>query len=84
MATQYQFSVYPMPRNAEFSDAVETGIRAEVESVAQQMELGRKVLVQRDKEDTELTHHYYHNGRITVRTMKNQMTANQRHGLRSF
>lgn len=81
MATNYGISAYHIGGEI-FRDTVSSNMREEVFHVAQIMDFGEHVVTREDKKDPELKHFYFHNGRITVRTQKDQYTHEQRMGRR--
>lgn len=87
MATHYSISVISL--NGEtHSDTVESDLRGHLHALATDptFDLGEKVATKRKRSDeyNATTVHYYHNGRITVKTYYQQYTASQRQGRRRF
>jgi hypothetical protein len=90
MATHYQIIVETLSKYTEnHEDTVDNNIRDEIAWFEQsdQFKLGPRVGTKKGDDWDEhggTRYYYYHNGRITVRTMYNQLTPSQRQGRRRF
>ena len=87
MATTYTITVKAL-NGESFTDTVDSDLRNTLNYLAldKLFDLGHKIAVQRERVDEyeSIAHHYFHNGRITVRTHRQQYTASQRQGRRRF
>lgn len=87
MATHYVINVLAL-NGEQFGDTVDRDLRGTLEQLAQDpmFKLGDKIAVRRNSDDPEnlITYYYFHGGRITVTTRKNQYTEAQRAGRRRF
>jgi hypothetical protein len=87
MATHYTITVKSL--NGEFFvDTVESDLKGHLASLATDptFNLGEHIATRRKRVDEyeSFAYHYYHNGRIIVRTARGQYTAAQRQGRRRF
>lgn len=83
MATNYVIIWKNLTTGESFNETVEGGVRDEVKWWAQQMGLGEKIATRKADDWDEsggTTYHYYHNGRVEVRTRYYQYTTRQRMG----
>lgn len=91
MATHYDIRVSSL-NGEKYSDTVDSDLKGHIAWFANSplYDLGPKIAVRREKNehpeetDTIVTHHYFHNGRITVLTRRGQYTTAQRLGQRRF
>lgn len=90
MATHYTITVETLGKYSEnHTDTIDGNIRDEIATFekSEEFNLGPRVGTRKGDDWDEYggtRYYYYHNGRITVRTMYKQLTPAQRQGRRRF